>query len=133
VAIALLVDWPLQLPPVLQSRPAGIVLVLAGIAWSGWARLTFKRANAEIVPWSEKHSTLVARAPFRFSRNPMYLGLIVVAIGAALIAGTWLMWLVPVVLFCLDNFIIIPFEERSIERAFGEAFVDYRARVRRWL
>jgi protein-S-isoprenylcysteine O-methyltransferase Ste14 len=63
----------------------------------------------------------------------MYLGLNVVAMGAALLAGTWLMWLVPFVLFSLDNFIIIPFEERSMERAFGDEFRDYQSRVRRWL
>jgi protein-S-isoprenylcysteine O-methyltransferase Ste14 len=133
VVIALLIDWPLNLPPLLQSRPAGIALVLAGIAWSGWARLTFRISSAEIFPWSEKHSTLVARGPFRFSRNPMYLGLNVVAVGAALIAGTWLMWLVPIALFSLDNFVIIPFEERSMERTFGDQFRHYQARVRRWL
>ena len=44
-----------------------------------------------------------------------------------------MMWLVPVVLFVFDNFVIIPFEERSMERTFGDAFVAYKARVRRWL
>jgi len=133
IVIALLVDWPLQLPPMLRSRPAGVALVLLGIAWSGWARLTFCRSSAEIYPWSEQHSALVARGAFRFGRNPMYLGLNVVAMGAALLAGTWLMWLVPFVLFSLDNFIIIPFEEHSMERAFGDEFRDYQSRVRRWL
>ena len=133
IVIALLVDWPLQLPPVLQSRPAGVALVLLGMAWSGWARLTFRRSSAEIYPWSQRHSALVARGPFRFGRNPMYLGLNVVAVGAALLAGTWLMWLVPVVLFSLDNFVIVPFEERSMERALGDAYTGYKARVRRWL
>ena len=63
----------------------------------------------------------------------MYLGLIVIGVGAALLAGTWLMWLVPVVLFVLDNFVIIPYEERSVERALGDAYRAYKARVRRWL
>jgi protein-S-isoprenylcysteine O-methyltransferase Ste14 len=63
----------------------------------------------------------------------MYLGLIVIGVGAALLAGTWLMWLVPVVLFVLDNFVIIPYEERSVEHALGDAYRAYKARVRRWL
>jgi len=63
----------------------------------------------------------------------MYLGGIVLAVGAALIAGTWLMWLVPVVLFLLQNLVIIPFEERSMKRTFGDEYDAYRARVRRWI
>ena len=133
IVVALLVDLALQLPPVVQHRPVGVALIVAGIAISGWARLTFRRQSAEIYPWSEAHSTLVAAGPFRFSRNPMYLGLLVVGVGAALVAGTWLMWLVPVLLFVLDNFVIIPFEERSMERTFGDAFRAYRAGVRRWI
>jgi protein-S-isoprenylcysteine O-methyltransferase Ste14 len=63
----------------------------------------------------------------------MYLGAVVIAIGAALLAGTWAMWLVPVVVFALDHFVIIPFEERSMQHTFGDAYLAYRARVRRWL
>jgi protein-S-isoprenylcysteine O-methyltransferase Ste14 len=133
IVIALLVDWALQLPPILQHRPAGVVLIVLGLGISAWARLTFKKQNAEIFPWSETHSTLIASGPFRFSRNPMYLGLLVVGVGAALVAGTWLMWLVPLLIFVLDNFVIIPFEELSVEHTFGDAFRAYRARVRRWI
>jgi protein-S-isoprenylcysteine O-methyltransferase Ste14 len=133
IVAALLFDLALQLPPILQHRPAGVVLIVLGFGISAWARLTFKKQNAEIFPWSETHSTLIASGPFRFSRNPMYLGLLVVGVGAALVAGTWLMWLVPVLLFVLDNFVIIPFEERSVEHTFGDAFRTYRARVRRWI
>ena len=133
IVVALLVDVPLQLPAIVQHRAAGVALIVLGIAFSAWARLTFKRHNAEIFPWSEAHSTLVATGPFRFSRNPMYLGILVIGVGAALVAGTWLMWLVPVLLFVLDNFVIIPYEERSMERTFGDAYRAYRACVRRWI
>jgi protein-S-isoprenylcysteine O-methyltransferase Ste14 len=133
VLAALAIDWPLQFPAILQHRPTGIALIVAGVTFAGWARLTFRRYGAEILPSSDAHSALVASGPFRFSRNPMYLGLVVVAIGAALLAGTWLMWLVPVVLFALDQFVIIPHEERSMERTFGETYTAYRTRVRRWI
>jgi len=133
VILVLLIDWPLQLAALLQHRPAGAALIIVGIAFSGWARLTFKKMSAEVFPWSETHSALVTSGPFRFSRNPMYLGLLVIGVGAALVAGTWLMWLVPVLLVVLDNFVIIPFEEQSMERTFGDAYRAYRARVRRWL
>jgi protein-S-isoprenylcysteine O-methyltransferase Ste14 len=133
VLVALGVGWLLQLEPIAKYRPAGAGLIAAGFAFSAWARLTFKKQRAEIFPWSDAHQTLVAAGPFRITRNPMYLGIFVIGLGAALVAGTWPMWLVPVLLFTLDNFVIIPFEERSMERAFGEAFRAYKARVRRWL
>lgn len=133
IVAALLVDRWIQLPAIIQHRPAGIALIVAGVALSAWARLAFRRDSAEIYPWSEAHSALVTSGPFRFSRNPMYLGLLVIGLGAALTAGTWLMWIVPVLLFVLDNFVIIPFEERSMERAFGDAYGAYQASVRRWI
>jgi protein-S-isoprenylcysteine O-methyltransferase Ste14 len=133
IIVALLVDLPLQLPAVVQHRPAGTLLIAAGVLFSAWARRQFTQERAEIMPSSESHSVLVTSGPFRFSRNPMYLGLLVIAIGAALLAGTWLMWLVPVLLFVLQNFVIVPFEERSMERVLGDAYLTYKSRVRRWL
>ncbi|MGW8368194.1 MAG: methyltransferase family protein [Gammaproteobacteria bacterium] len=120
-------------PPLLQNRPIGIALIVAGIALSAWGRLTFRASQAEIFPWSEAHSALVTDGPFRFTRNPMYGGFVVLGIGAALVVGTWLMWLVPIIVFALDNFVIIPFEEHSMERAYGDEFSAYSARVRRWV
>lgn len=133
IVVALVVDALIQLPAIVQQRPAGIALIVAGLALAMWARLTFQRNSAEIYPWSETHSALVTSGPFRFSRNPMYLGLHVIGLGVALVAGTWLMWLVPVVLFVLVNFVIVPFEERSMERVFGDAYRAYQASVRRWI
>jgi protein-S-isoprenylcysteine O-methyltransferase Ste14 len=133
VAIAILVDLPLKAPALLQHKPTGVVLIVLGGALSVWGRLTFSRHGAEIIPSSQSHSALVASGPFAFTRNPMYLGIVVVAIGAALTAGTWLMWLVPIVIFVLDNFVIVPFEERSMEHARGDAYRAYKTRVRRWL
>ena len=133
VVAALLVDLVLRAPAFLQHKPAGIALIVVGVALSASGRLTFLRRGAEVFPWSLAHSALVESGPFRFTRNPMYLGIVVIAIGAALTAGTWIMWLVPIVIFALDNFVIVPFEERSMDRAHGDAYRAYKARVRRWL
>jgi protein-S-isoprenylcysteine O-methyltransferase Ste14 len=133
VALALLVDRWLQLPALLRHVPTGAVLIVIGLVISISGVATFRMQRAEIKPAADVHSTLVASGPFRFTRNPMYLGLVVIGVGAALVAGTWLMWLVPVIGFVLDEFVIIPFEERSMERAYGDAFRAYKARVRRWL
>ena len=50
-----------------------------------------------------------------------------------IVCGTWLMWLVPVTIFLLDNFVIIPFEEISMEHTYGDDYRAYKARVRRWV
>lgn len=133
IAAALGIDVPLQYPAIVQHRPTGIALIVLGLVVSVWGQRTFARHRAEIVPSSTSHSALVGTGPYRFTRNPMYLGSVMVAIGAALLAGTWLMWLVPAILFALQNFVIIPFEERSMEQTFGAAYGAYRERVRRWL
>ena len=133
ILAALALDALLKAPAILQYRPAGVALILAGLGLGVWAVLTFRKLRAQIKPHSDVHGTLVASGPFLFSRNPMYLANVVIGVGAALVAGTWLMWLVPVVLFMLDELVIIPFEERSVERTFGDAFRAYRTRVRRWI
>ena len=133
IVLALGVNVLLRTSAVVQNRPTGEILILVGVAFSLWAAVTFRMHRAQIRPTSDAHSTLVASGPFSISRNPMYLGSLVTGIGAALVAGTWLMWAVPVVLFVLDHFVIIPFEERSMERTFGATFGAYKNRVRRWL
>ena len=133
IAAALLIGVPLGLAAVVQHRPAGIALLAAGLLFSVWAAATFRRHKADIRPSADTHPAFVVDGPFRLSRNPMYLGSLGVAVGAALIVGTWLMWLVPLVLFVLQNFAIIPFEERSMRRTFGEAYDAYSKRVRRWI
>lgn len=133
VAAVLLADWLLAIPVLFKYTPVGIALVILGVAIAASGRLTFRFQGAEIFPWSEKHSKLVATGPFKFTRNPMYLGLVTIGLGAAFWHGTWLMWLVPIVLFTFDNFIIIPFEEKSMERAYGDDYRAYKARVRRWI
>src|SRR5690606_37471435 len=133
IAAALLSGRRRGLAVVLQQLPIGRVVLLGGVLWGAWAISTFRRHRAEILPSSTVHPVFVTSGPFRWSRNPMYLGSLVMAVGAALIVGTWLMWLVPFVLFLLQNFVIIPFEERSMRRTFGEEYDAYCARVRRWL
>ncbi len=133
IVLALAVNVLLRTSAVFQHRPTGGALILVGVAFSVWAVVTFRMHRAQINPTSDTHNALVASGPFLVSRNPMYLGLLVTGIGAALVAGTWLMWAVPVVLFVLDHFVIIPFEERSMERTFGATFGAYKTRVRRWV
>ena len=103
----------------------GVVLALSGI-------LTFRAARTAIIP-SHGASRLVTSGPYRFTRNPMYVGLTVAYVGAALLIGTyWPFLLLPVVLALLVR-LVIRREEAYLISAFHDEYASYSARVRRWL
>ena len=113
-------------------RVAGFVFVGAGIAVAFSALGLFKKKNTTTVPF-ETPSTLVTSGPYRFTRNPMYVGLTLVYLG---VAGTRLeIWpaIVLPLLLAYINFVVIPVEEQSLRGVFGEAYQEYGARVGRWL
>jgi protein-S-isoprenylcysteine O-methyltransferase Ste14 len=92
----------------------------------------FRRSRTSIVP-IRPATTLVTAGPYRFTRNPMYVGLaaLTVALGLFLHSGWPIVLLIPV-LFFVRVFVIAP-EERYLERRFGADYVAYTRRVRRWL
>jgi protein-S-isoprenylcysteine O-methyltransferase Ste14 len=117
----------------LEQPVAGALLAIAGAALAIWGRQTFARAGTEVMPVSPSNKVLVTEGPFRFTRNPMYLGLLFICAGITLIVGTLTMPAAPVVFFLFVNFISIPFEEAKMERQFGDAYRDYKKRARRWI
>jgi protein-S-isoprenylcysteine O-methyltransferase Ste14 len=124
VPIAQLVSWPL--------RAAGAVPILAGIGLAIWAERRFKRAGTAVRPF-EPSSALVENGPFRFTRNPMYIGLLLVLAGVFVLLGTLGPLLVPPAFFWLLQARFVLREEAHMERHFGARYLDYRRRVRRWL
>jgi protein-S-isoprenylcysteine O-methyltransferase Ste14 len=113
-------------------RLAGFVFVVAGIAFGASALGIFKKAKTTTVPF-ETPSTLVISGPYRFTRNPMYMGLTLLYLG---VAGTrseiWPVIVLPLMLAYV-NFVVIPVEERNLAGVFGESYQQYRAKVRRWI
>jgi protein-S-isoprenylcysteine O-methyltransferase Ste14 len=116
-----------------HSLMAGWTVVVLGFLISLSGRLAFARVGTEVVPVSKKNSVLVTTGPFRFTRNPMYLGILVITIGLALVVGTAAVYAVPVAFFLFVNFISIPYEEEKMERQFGDEYLEYKKRVRRWI
>jgi protein-S-isoprenylcysteine O-methyltransferase Ste14 len=111
---------------------AGFILVGVGVIVAFSAVGIFKKASTTTVPF-ETPSALVTSGPYRFTRNPMYVGLALIYLG---VAGTraeiWPLILLPLVLAYV-NFVVIPVEERRLHGVFGDAYQEYGARVRRWL
>ena len=103
----------------------GFIVALASVA-------TFLGAKTTPIPY-RRATKLVTWGPYRLSRNPMYVGVTLIYLGvAALRAVLWPMLLLPVVLAVL-NCVVIPQEEGILRAAFGAAYENYAARVRRWL
>lgn len=113
--------------------PFGIVLIAAGLGVAFWAAGLFRREGTEINPTSESNRKLVVNGPFRYTRNPMYLGLVLVSLGIAFWAGSLPMFVVPLLVFATATFVHIPFEEAKMRRQFGQAFDEYTRRTPRWL
>ena len=111
----------------------GIAVVAVGFAISVWAASIFRREGTELNPTSQTNKLLVLRGPFRFTRNPMYLGLVIFTLGIAFWAGSLPMFAVPLCVFATANFVHIPFEEAKMRRQFGTAFDNYMSRVGRWI
>lgn len=110
----------------------GWVLVAAGAGLILSAFYRFGRARTGIVPITPT-TTIVAAGPYQFTRNPMYLGMTVVYLGATLLVSSfWPLLFLPLAVACIQSY-VIPREERYLEGKFGDEYRTYRARVRRWI
>jgi protein-S-isoprenylcysteine O-methyltransferase Ste14 len=116
-----------------HSLPLAIAIGALGSCSAAWAVLSFLSVGTEIEPASKANKNLVTRGPFGVTRNPMYLGLILMTLGIAFYRGTASFFLVPVSVALVCNFIFIPFEEAKMQSQYGDLFTEYRAKVRRWI
>lgn len=130
-ALSYWAGWPRV--PGLPLVPLAVLLVVAGISLSATGAVLFRREGTELNPASATNRKLVTSGPFRFTRNPMYLGLIIITLGIALWIGAWPMFLAPIATFATANWVYIPFEEAKMYRQFGTEFDAYVSRVRRWI
>ncbi len=123
---------PTALFPEFMSACVGWSLIAIGVLITAFALSAFRRARTPVNPYAQT-TALVTGGPFRFSRNPLYLALTVIYLGAAgLLNSLWPVLLLPGVLWFMHWGVIIR-EERYLERRLGPAYQEYKARVRRWL
>lgn len=110
------------------------VLGAAGIGVAALGVTTFRRARTTVNPVKpDAASSLVTEGIYRYSRNPMYLGIVLVLLGwAAFLANAAALAVVPAFVAWMDAFQIAP-EERALAAKFGAAFSGYREKVRRWI
>ena len=122
----------LELVPVEAGWIAGGILFVLGLGLAASAMINFTRAGTTIRP-DRASTALVIAGPYRFTRNPMYLGLAVAYLGLAVADRSLAsLILLPVVLLII-RWAVIANEEAFLERRFGSSYTEYKARVRRWL
>jgi protein-S-isoprenylcysteine O-methyltransferase Ste14 len=126
--------WTLPLARIIPAPLSylGAPLIVAGMVLLGHAFRGFMKAGTPVIPF-ERSTVLVTTGSYRFTRNPMYLGMVLILIGVALLLGTSSPWLpIPFFLWIIQaNF--ITGEERFLEELFGPQYLAYKRRVRRWL
>ena len=128
-------NWLFPLPFVPSSVPRtwiGLVLFLAGIFLAAWSVRTFRKAHTNILT-SQPASAIVTTGPYGFSRNPIYVGMFLGLIGFAIGFNTLWFLAVLVAMVFVIRFGVIAREEIYLESKFGARYLDYKARVRRWL
>lgn len=133
ILLGRLVTWRLPasgaLPTVLTT--VGLALLAAGLGLMAWAAVVMWRHETTVIPWG-RVDHLMTGGPFRFMRNPIYVGDVLVYLGVTLVAGTW--WplvLLPLPLWVMWRFVISREEAYLLER-FGQPYAAYCVRVRRW-
>ena len=113
-------------------RMFGGVFVLLGMAIMVVAAKLFHKHETTIKPFEES-SALVLSGPYRFSRNPMYLAMVIILFGIAVLLGTLTpLFVIPVFAWLITSQFLVR-EEEDLAKRFGEQYLDYTSRVRRWL
>jgi protein-S-isoprenylcysteine O-methyltransferase Ste14 len=110
----------------------GVLTIVGALALVFWAAGTFKKEGTEVDP-RRPSSKIVAEGPFKYSRNPMYVGMALVVCGVAFwMDSLWiLIFLVPSLFFI--RYGVIAREEKYLKNKFGEEYLAYKKKVRRWI
>ncbi len=132
--IAAIMHWSLKIWETARfSFPTvGASIGVAGFVLMMWSWVVFKQQELPVcVTGVSGHIT--KSGPYIFSRNPMYLGMVLMLLGLALYVGTLPFYLSAGIYFAILNFVFCPYEENKLATAFGEEYFLYRSRVRRWV
>lgn len=110
----------------------GPLLFALGLALNLPSARLFGQMKTNLIPYNDPN-ILVTSGWFRFTRNPMYLGFVVMLAGVAIGLGGVYGYVVPLIFAVIIDRTFIRFEEKAMQRVFGAAYDEYRRRVRRWI
>jgi protein-S-isoprenylcysteine O-methyltransferase Ste14 len=111
---------------------AGLLVILTGVGFIVWAQVFFARTGQNPIPWKPTPE-LIFQGPYRFTRNPMYLGMTLVVVGFGLaLNNLWISLFALPGLLVVHVMAVLP-EERYLSEKFGESYKQYLAQVRRYI
>ena len=119
--------------PEWRTSVTGVIVMVIGLLGPFISIPHFLSVGTQVQPTSPENNKLVVSGLYALTRNPMYLGMVIFALGAAMWFGRPLMYLAPLGVFAITNWVFIPFEEAKMRRQFGAEFDAYCKRVRRWI
>ena len=119
--------------PSFRARPLGVLVLLAGVFILMWCVVEFYvSGRGTLAPWDPPRC-LVAAGPYKFTRNTMYVGVVLILAGWAILFSSWLLTAYAVLVLLAFHVRVIAGEEPWLARTFGGDWDSYRARVPRWL
>jgi protein-S-isoprenylcysteine O-methyltransferase Ste14 len=135
VIVGLALNWLLPLPFLPADLPVswlGAMVFVLALALFAWAIVTITRAGSN-VPTNLPTTTIVESGPYRFTRNPIYLGMFLGLIGLAIAFDNFWLLMMLVPLAVIIRYGVVGREEAYLDRKFSDVYRGYRSRVRRWL
>jgi protein-S-isoprenylcysteine O-methyltransferase Ste14 len=120
------------LPESVSESGAGIAVLALGLALGAWAITILRRAGTR-VETTKPTTTIVTTGPYRLTRNPIYVGMVVILIGLAIALNTAWLLVALVPFYLIIRYGVIAREEAYLERKFGDMYLSYKSRVRRWI
>ena len=110
----------------------GSVVVVLGLSIIVYTISLFKRQQTDVMP-DGNPSILITHGIYKITRNPIYLGMTLILLGAAFLFGTLLTFFIPPLFMATVDLIWIRFEERNLESIFGNRYITYKGSVRKWI
>lgn len=128
--------WPIDagfaLPAPVRYYVGGAIVIAAILVFGLWSVVLFRKGGQSENPWKPT-SHIETRGPYGLTRNPMYLQMVLVCVGVAVaLSNMWIVLLTPLTMWALYSLAIKP-EEAYLEKKFGEDYLNYKRKVRRWI
>lgn len=124
--------FPMQIIILTPYNYLGIILIISGLTIAKKTEQHFSKIDTEIHTF-KKPKKLVTDGFFQYSRNPIYIGFVMILLGSNIVLGSLTPFVLIVIFIFVTNCWYIPFEEKKMQEQFGQEYENYKKEVRRWI